>query len=267
MITVAAQAARERRRRRLAGEDRERLQGQERSAAEHDCGGEEAVRIEADQLRAQAREEPEQAEGAAGQEGRGRVQVRRGPRIRARQCERHVCVSECRQVGPRHAAKLQHRSMRPTLVQYDAPGWGVGEIWLDEDGRVFHCELPRPRRTARVQRGSAAARTLRARVRKFFAGKADDFLDVPLSSRTGSTGTAPACCVGSRAARSSPTASSRRSPASRGPRARPAHSAAAARSRRSSPRTASSARTASARYGDLGVDYKRRLLALEGVSL
>ena len=65
-------------------------------------------------------------------------------------------------------------------MQYDAPGWGVGEIWLDEDGRVFHCELPRPRRQGRAQRGSVAARTLRGRVRKFFAGKADDFLDVPL---------------------------------------------------------------------------------------
>jgi hypothetical protein len=33
--------------------------------------------------------------------------------------------------------------MRPTLVQYDAPGWGVGEVWLDA-GRVFHTELPSP---------------------------------------------------------------------------------------------------------------------------
>jgi hypothetical protein len=43
--------------------------------------------------------------------------------------------------------------MKPTLVQYDAPGWGVGEIWLDEDGRVFHSELPRPRRLSRLRAG------------------------------------------------------------------------------------------------------------------
>ena len=72
-------------------------------------------------------------------------------------------------------AKLQHRSMKPTLVQYDAPGWGVGEIWLDEDGRVFHCELPAPAapepRAARLGRRSRVA----ARVQAFFAGEADDF--------------------------------------------------------------------------------------------
>ena len=67
--------------------------------------------------------------------------------------------------------------MKPTLVQYEAPGWGVGEVWLDEDGRVFHSELPRPRRTRPV---SDTGHVLSGRLAAFFAGAADDFADVPL---------------------------------------------------------------------------------------
>jgi len=157
--------------------------------------------------------------------------------------------------------------MRPTLVQYDAPGWGVGEIWLDEDGRVFHCELPRPRRQGRAQRGSAAARTLQGRVRKFFAGKADDFLDVPLVVPDGFYGD----CT--RVLREIP----RGEVVTYGELASLAGFPGAARAAGTfcgrcalSPfvpthRVVGSNGIGS--YGDLGVDYKRRLLALEGVSL
>jgi methylated-DNA-[protein]-cysteine S-methyltransferase len=67
--------------------------------------------------------------------------------------------------------------MKPTLVQYDAPGWGVGEVWLDDDGRVFHSELPRPKRT---RRGTVPRHVLSRRLAAFFAGVPDDFADVPL---------------------------------------------------------------------------------------
>jgi O-6-methylguanine DNA methyltransferase len=70
--------------------------------------------------------------------------------------------------------------MKPTLVQYDAPGWGVGEVWLDEDGRVFYSELPRPRPLSRLRAGSDAAQTLTSRLQAFFAGVAVSFHDVPL---------------------------------------------------------------------------------------
>ena len=152
-------------------------------------------------------------------------------------------------------------------MQYDAPGWGVGEIWLDEDGRVFHCELPRPRRTARVQRSSADARTLRARMRKFFAGKDDDFLDVPLVVPDGFYGD----CT--RVLRGIP----RGEVVTYGELASLAGFPGAARAAGTfcgrcalSPfvpthRVVGSNGIGS--YGDLGVDYKRRLLALEGVSL
>jgi methylated-DNA-[protein]-cysteine S-methyltransferase len=67
--------------------------------------------------------------------------------------------------------------MRPTLVQYAAPGWGVGEVWLDDDDCVFYSELPRPRRgRLRSTPGNDLARRLIA----FFAGAADDFADVQL---------------------------------------------------------------------------------------
>lgn len=67
--------------------------------------------------------------------------------------------------------------MKPTILQYEAPGWGVGEVWLDEAGRVFYSELPRPRR---APRGSDAGHPLVGRLQAYFAGEADDFLDVPL---------------------------------------------------------------------------------------
>lgn len=70
--------------------------------------------------------------------------------------------------------------MKPTLVQYDAPGWGVGELWLDEDSRVFHSELPRPGRPSLLRAGSEAAQTLVLRLQAFFAGDAVSFDDVPL---------------------------------------------------------------------------------------
>src|SRR5919198_242318 len=71
-------------------------------------------------------------------------------------------------------AKLQHRQMKPTLVLYDAPGFGVGEVWL-ERGRVFYAELPRPRKASAVSESGLAAR-----LTAFFAGADDDLRDVPL---------------------------------------------------------------------------------------
>ena len=70
--------------------------------------------------------------------------------------------------------------MKPTLVQYDAPGWGVGEFWLDDAGRVFHSALPTPRGQTRVRAGSDPGLTLVRRLQAFFAGAADDFRDVEL---------------------------------------------------------------------------------------
>jgi methylated-DNA-[protein]-cysteine S-methyltransferase len=157
--------------------------------------------------------------------------------------------------------------MKPTLVQYDAPGWGVGEIWLDEKGRVFHSELPRARGQTRVRPGSDPEVRLAARLQAFFAGEPDDFRDVKLVLPDGFHG---ACA---RELRKVP----------RGEVVTYGELAALA----GRPRAARAAGTFCARcelapflpvhrvvsaggigsWGDLGVEYKRRLLALEGVTL
>jgi methylated-DNA-[protein]-cysteine S-methyltransferase len=157
--------------------------------------------------------------------------------------------------------------MKPTLVQYDAPGWGVGEVWLDTAGRVFHSELPRPRRRTRVRHESDSSQTLCARLQAFFAGEAERFEDVELVLPDGFHGD----CA--RVLREVP----RGSVVTYGDLA-----ALAGR-----PRAARAAGTFCARcelapflpvhrvvssdgigsWGALGVEYKRRLLALEDVAL
>jgi O-6-methylguanine DNA methyltransferase len=157
--------------------------------------------------------------------------------------------------------------MKPTLVQYDAPGWGVGEIWLDEEGQVFHAELPRPRSLTQVRLRSESGQTLRARVQGFFAGSGDDFLDVALAVPDGFYGD----CV--RVLRAVP----RGEVVTYGELASLAGFPGAARAAGTfcgrcalSPfvpthRVVGSSGIGS--YGDLGVEYKRRLLALDGVDL
>jgi O-6-methylguanine DNA methyltransferase len=157
--------------------------------------------------------------------------------------------------------------VRPILVQYEAPGFGVGEVWLDEQGRVFHSELPRPRRLTRVRRASDVNRTLALRLQAFFEGAPDDFRDVPLVLPDGFHGD----CA--RALRAVP----------RGEVVTYGELAALA----GRPRAARAAGTFCARcdlapflpvhrvvsstgigsWGTQGVQYKRRLLELEGVRL
>jgi methylated-DNA-[protein]-cysteine S-methyltransferase len=153
--------------------------------------------------------------------------------------------------------------MRPTLVQYEAAGWGVGELWL-EGGRVLWSEHPRPRGT---RLGTVPRHVLAGRLAAFFAGEPDDFADVELDLPDGFHGD----CA--RALRAVP----------RGEVVTYGELAALA----GRPGAARAAGTFCARnhlavfvpchrvvaaggigsFGDLGVDYKRRKLALEGVGL
>ena len=132
-------------------------------------------------------------------------------------------------------------------MQFDAPGFGVGEVWL-ERGRVFHTELPRPRRTRPVSDtgDGSKGRDLAGRLTAFFAGEADEFADVRLRLPDGFYGD---CARALRKVRRGEVVSYGELALLAGypaPRAPPARSAGAARSRRSSPRTASSARRGSA---------------------
>jgi methylated-DNA-[protein]-cysteine S-methyltransferase len=157
--------------------------------------------------------------------------------------------------------------MKPTLVQYDAPGWGVGEVWL-ERGHVFHSELPRPRPTKSARAGAeAAAGELVRRLQAFFAGADEDFRGVRLARQDGFYGDLV------RALRRIP----RGEVITYGELASLAGYPGAARAAGTfcgrcalSPFVPTHRVVASdgiGSYGDLGVDYKRRLLALEDVAL
>jgi len=63
-----------------------------------------------------------------------------------------------------------------THVAYEAEGWGVGELWLDGDRVVWH-DLPAARKAVP---GTAfgGARHLVARLRAYFAGGSVSFDDV-----------------------------------------------------------------------------------------
>jgi methylated-DNA-[protein]-cysteine S-methyltransferase len=60
-------------------------------------------------------------------------------------------------------------------LAYEAEGWGVGELWLD-DGRVVWHELPHPSRMGRKPGTSE----LVERLRSYFAGDDVSFDDVPV---------------------------------------------------------------------------------------
>jgi methylated-DNA-[protein]-cysteine S-methyltransferase len=148
-------------------------------------------------------------------------------------------------------------------VRYDAPPFGVGELWL-EGARVLWSELPRP---SEPRPGSDPGHVLAGRLAAFFAGRADDFDDVELDFDDGfygdcqrvlravprgevvTYGELAALAGRPGAARAAGTfcAKNRLAPFV------PCHRVVAA--------------DGIGGYGSLGVEYKRRLLALEHVFL
>jgi methylated-DNA-[protein]-cysteine S-methyltransferase len=87
--------------------------------------------------------------------------------------------------------------MAPTCVRYEAKGWGVGELWLEGD-RLLWAEHPRPAakrpvREADQGRGSRGnrevpplARKLAARYQAYFAGEpvSFDHVEIDLEEET-----------------------------------------------------------------------------------
>ena len=166
-----------------------------------------------------------------------------------------------------------------TCVSYAAQGWGVGEVWFEDDRLVWH-ELPRPPEplfyrytrarakppprvglTPTTPRGRryGKRRESRERVRAeidefvdscaYFAGDRVDFDDVAIEVEGWTTFQLDVMLRSamSRTARSSRTPTSRGSPVIRGHNVPPARSVRTTGSDSSSRATASSARTASAR--------------------
>ena len=157
--------------------------------------------------------------------------------------------------------------MRPTLLQYDAPGFGLGEVWLDGD-TVIHSELPRPRRRQPSHfRVSDERLTLVRRLEGFFAGEDEDFADVSLALPDGFLG---ACAEALRAVPRGEVVTYGELAALAG-RPRAARAAGTFCARCDLSPFVPTHRVVSASglgpYGDLGADYKRRLLELEGVVL
>ena len=154
--------------------------------------------------------------------------------------------------------------MKPTLVQYDAPGWGVGEVWLDDEGRVFHSELPRPKRTCPT---SEVGHVLARRLAGFFAGAPDDFADVPLRVDDGFYGE---CAKALRHVTRGEVVTYGELAALAGhPGAARAAGTFCARCELAPflPVHRVVASNGIGSWGSLGVDYKRRMLALEHVAL
>jgi methylated-DNA-[protein]-cysteine S-methyltransferase len=143
-------------------------------------------------------------------------------------------------------------------VRYGADGWGVGELWLEDDVLVWH-ELPRPGPEA------ASSHPLGDRLARYFAGERDTFADMPLDlewctpfqravaetlrrvpyGETVTYGELAALAGYPNAQRAAGSFCAR----NRTPLVVPCHRVVAAGGLGS--------------YGSLGLEYKRRLLALE----
>ena len=143
------------------------------------------------------------------------------------------------------------------------PGWGVGELWLEDD-RVVWSELPRP---AAPSETPGPAHPLARRLAAFFAGEADDFADVELELEDGFYGD---CARALRAVPRGEVVTYGELAALAGrPGAARAAGTFCARNRLSPfvPCHRVVAAGGIGSYGALGLDYKRRLLALEHVVL
>jgi methylated-DNA-[protein]-cysteine S-methyltransferase len=149
------------------------------------------------------------------------------------------------------------------MVQYEVSGWGVGELYLDGDRLLWH-ELPAPREAA-----DNGGHPLGKRLQAYFGGKREDFGDVELDLDWATPFQRAVCealrdvpwgevvTYGELAALAGRPNAQRAAgtfcAANRFPLIVPCHRVVAAGGIGS--------------YGSLGVEYKRRLLAVEGVEL
>jgi methylated-DNA-[protein]-cysteine S-methyltransferase len=151
----------------------------------------------------------------------------------------------------------------PRRLAYTSPGWGVGEVWLEGERLLWH-ELPRAR-----PRENGDAHLLVERFLRFFAGERDDFLDVELELED-ATAFQRAVTEALRRVPYGETVTYAELAALAGyPRAQRAVGTFCAHNRFGLvvPCHRVTAANGLGSYGSLGVDYKRRLLELEGAAL
>jgi methylated-DNA-[protein]-cysteine S-methyltransferase len=151
----------------------------------------------------------------------------------------------------------------PTHHRYLAPGFGVGELWLDR-GRVLYSELPRP---GRALDPCADVHPLAARLAAFFAGEPDGFADVELDPGEGFYGRCTRVLRGLR--RGEVVSYGELAALAGAPGAARAAGTFCARNGLSPfvPCHRVVAAHGIGSFGVLGPEYKRRLLALEDVVL
>ena len=155
----------------------------------------------------------------------------------------------------------------PKLVRYEVAGWGVGELCL-EGGRVLWSELPRLEapRPFETRPGTGPGHGLSGRLAAFFAGEADDLADVELDLDEGFYGD---CARVLRAVPRGEVVTYGELAALAGrPGAARAAGTFCARNRFAPfvPCHRVVAASWIGSFGSLGVEYKRRLLALEHVA-
>lgn len=163
----------------------------------------------------------------------------------------------------------------PQPLFYEIEGWGTGEVWLDRGRLVWH-ELPRPTAAKRVRSGRRPARLSPAagdrlvrRIEEYFAGRRESFEDVDLELE----GWTPFQLAVLRALRRvswGEVVSYGELAALAGyPRAQRAVGTFCARNRFGLvvPCHRVVGADGPGSYGSLGLRYKRRLLALEGVTV
>jgi methylated-DNA-[protein]-cysteine S-methyltransferase len=154
-------------------------------------------------------------------------------------------------------------------LTYDAPGFGTGSILIEGELLVWH-ELPRAH--AKANRGRAAAdpygEAIAGRLQAFFRGDAVELADVELDLSE-LTGFGLALCEALRAIPRGEVVTYGELAALAG-RPGAARAAGTFCARNRFPVLVPCHRVVAAGgiggYGSLGVDYKRRLLALEGIT-
>ncbi len=187
------------------------------------------------------------------------------------------------------AAIVNLQPVSVTCVPYAVDGWGVGELWLEGTRLVWH-ELPRPARHPHPGRGSdppPSRSTIPAdgaqkrrgdvpeveqlvhRVSAYFGGEQVAFADVEIDAEGWTPFQLDVVAALRSVAYGDVVSYSDLARLAGYPRAQRAAGTFCARNR--FPLVVPCHRVVGARgigsYGSLGLDYKRRLLALEGVAV